>query len=136
MWGLETVNHNRLMSNDIWAMRCAYGVEAARSNIVTQISSVFSAYGIEVDPRHLSLIADYMTFDGGFKPMNRIGMEDTSSTFLQMSFETTVHFLKQAAMAQTEETMSSPSANLVLGRPIQHGTGSFSLLVKNRSPSM
>jgi hypothetical protein len=31
----------------------------------------FQAYGIEVNPRHLSLVADYMTFDGTYKPFNR-----------------------------------------------------------------
>jgi DNA-directed RNA polymerase I subunit RPA1 len=97
LWRLNRVNHNRLMSNDIWAVRCAYGVEAARSNIVEQIRPVVGAYGIEVDPHHLSLIADYMTFEGGYNPMNRIGREGSNSPFLQMSFETTTH-LTQASL--------------------------------------
>ena len=56
MWQLEQVDHNKLLSNDIWAIRCAYGVEAARNTIVGQIRAVFGVYGIEVDPRHLSLL--------------------------------------------------------------------------------
>jgi DNA-directed RNA polymerase I subunit RPA1 len=130
LWELDNVDHNRLMSNDIWALRCAYGVEAARSSIGQQVTSVFGAYGIEVDPRHLSLIADYMTHDGGFKAMNRIGIEGSSSTLLQMSFETTVHFLRQSAIRNTRDTLDSPSANIVMGRPIRHGTGAFTLLTK------
>ena len=129
-WKLERVDHSRLASNDIWAMRCAYGVEAARNNIVEQIRSVFGAYGISVDPRHLSLIADYMTFDGGFKPMNRIGMNDISSPFLQMSFETTANFMTDAAMHGRKEPLMSPSANIVIGRPVRHGTGAFDVLSK------
>jgi DNA-directed RNA polymerase I subunit RPA1 len=69
-----------------------------------------------------------MTFEGGFKAMSRIGMAESSSVFLQMSFETTANFLKQAAVANDMDTMSSPSANIVLGRPIQHGTGMFDVL--------
>ncbi len=130
IWQLESVDHNRLLSNDTWAVRQAYGVEAARNNIVDQIRGVFGAYGIDVNTRHLYLIADYMTFDGGYKPMNRNGMETCSSAFLQMSFETTVQFLKTAALAQKVEEIQSPSANIVVGRPVQHGTGSFSLLCK------
>ena len=38
-----------------------YGVEAARSTIIQECVSVFGAYGISVNPRHLGLIADYMT---------------------------------------------------------------------------
>jgi DNA-directed RNA polymerase I subunit RPA1 len=130
IWKLDSIKHDELISNDIWAVRCHYGVEAARGSIMGQIRSVFGAYGIEVDPRHLSLIADYMTYDGGFKPMSRIGMEDSSSTLLQMSFETTAHFLKRASMANSVDSIESPSANIVLGLPIKHGTGCFSLLAR------
>jgi DNA-directed RNA polymerase I subunit RPA1 len=129
IWKLERVDHNRLMSNDIWAVRCAYGVEAARNTIVDQIRSVFGVYGIEVDPRHLSLIADYMTFGGDYTPMNRTGMREASSPFLQMSFETTAQFLTYAALKGNSDALNSPSANIVVGRPIRHGTGAFSLLV-------
>jgi DNA-directed RNA polymerase I subunit RPA1 len=135
LWILEgsVVDHNRLLSNDIWAIRCAYGVEAACNTIVRQIRGVFGAYGIEVDPRHLSLIADYMTYEGGYKPLNRIGMEEMTSTLLQMSFETTAHFLTQAACGGRKDELESPSANIVLGRPIKHGTGAFDVLVKSTS---
>lgn len=85
IWKLtNVVDHHLLVSNDIWAIRCAYGVEAARMSIVSQISGVFAVYGISVDPRHLSLIGDYMTYDGGYKAMNRTGMMANSSPFLQM----------------------------------------------------
>jgi DNA-directed RNA polymerase I subunit RPA1 len=133
LWRLESsvVDHNRLLSNDIWAIRCAYGVEAACNTIVSQIRGVFGAYGIEVDPRHLTLIADYMTYEGGYKPLNRIGMEEMTSTLLQMSFETTAHFLTQAACGGRKDELESPSANIVLGRPIKHGTGAFDVLVKS-----
>ena len=55
IWQLEesVVDHTQLVSNDIWAIRCAYGVEAARMSIADQIRGVFAVYGISVDPRHL-----------------------------------------------------------------------------------
>jgi len=129
-WALDEdfVDHARIMSNDVWAVREAYGVEAARRNIVDQVKGVFFAYGITVDARHLSLIADYMTFQGGYKPMNRIGIQNSSSPFVQMSYETTTAFVKKAAMSGTSDNLASPSGGIVLGKPIQTGTGSFSLL--------
>jgi DNA-directed RNA polymerase I subunit RPA1 len=128
MWKLDNVDHNLLTSNDIWEIKCAYGVEAARNNIVQQIKAVFKPYGISVDHRHLTLIADYMTFEGGYKPMNRGGMADISSPFLQMSFETTANFMTEAALYGRKEPLMSPSASIVVGRPIRHGTGAFDLL--------
>jgi DNA-directed RNA polymerase I subunit RPA1 len=69
------IDVNKLRSSDIWAMMQAYGVEAGRACIVEEIGNVFASYGIAVNPRHLTLIADYMTFDGTFRPMNRLGMD-------------------------------------------------------------
>ena len=130
IWTMDGVKHNELSSNDIWAVRCAYGVEAARMSIVDQIRGVFAVYGIEVDMRHLTLIADHMTYNGGYIPMSRFGMADASSSFLQMSFETTANFMVEAAMNNKEDAMNSPSANIVLGRPIKHGTGAFECIAK------
>lgn len=54
--------------------------------------------GIEVDPRHLSLVADYMCFEGVYKPLNRHAIQSNSSPLQQMTFETSFKFLKQATM--------------------------------------
>ena len=99
-------------------------------SIVEEIRGVFAVYGISVDPRHLTLIADYMTYDGGYRAMNRIGMASAGSSFLQMSFETTANFMVDAVLNNRKEEMMSPSANIVLGRPIKHGTGAFECIVK------
>ena len=59
---------------------------------------MFGVYGIEVDPRHLSLVADYMTFDGQYRAFNRIHMGNNASPLQQMSFETTCSLMKNAAL--------------------------------------
>lgn len=57
----------RLACNDVHAMLTTYGVEAARATILKEVQAVFGAYGIGVDPRHLGLIADFMTHTGGYR---------------------------------------------------------------------
>ena len=57
----DIIDVNQIRSNDIGAVLKTYGVEAARSTIIQECVSVFGAYGISVNPRHLGLIADYMT---------------------------------------------------------------------------
>ena len=47
--------------NDVSAVLNTFGVEAARASIVHEIGSVFGAYGIAVNARHVSLVADFMT---------------------------------------------------------------------------
>jgi DNA-directed RNA polymerase I subunit RPA1 len=120
---------NHIYSNDIASILVTYGVEAARCVITKEIAQVFSAYGISVDARHLSLIADYMTFEGGYKAMNRIGIESNPSPFLKMSFERTLHFLTQCLKMGHEDDLSSPSSRLVVGEIVPGGTGSHEIKI-------
>ncbi|KAJ1458020.1 hypothetical protein M885DRAFT_461604 [Pelagophyceae sp. CCMP2097] len=125
----DAVDLSALESNDIAGMLKHYGVEAARACIVREISGVFGVYGISVDPRHLSLIADSMTQGGGYKAMNRNSMALASSPYLQMSFETTAQFLTSAALANGTDHLQSPSARIVMGQPTKIGTGLFDIVV-------
>ncbi|TDG42262.1 hypothetical protein AWZ03_011321 [Drosophila navojoa] len=121
---------NRLYSNDIHAIARTYGIEAATQVIVKEVSNVFKVYGITVDRRHLSLIADYMTFDGTFQPLSRRGMEHSSSPLQQMSFESSLQFLRSAAGFGRPDELNSPSSRLMVGLPVRNGTGAFELLTR------
>ncbi|CAH0486361.1 unnamed protein product [Peronospora farinosa] len=129
IWGFDDIlDVNNLATNDIYQVLQTYGVEAARASISKQITDVFGVYGISVDPRHLSLLADYMTTQGGYMPLNRMGMNYKGSSLQQITFETSMKFLSQAALGGLVDKLESPSARLVLGQPPRVGTGSFSLL--------
>ena len=121
---------NKIRTNNIYAMLQTYGVEAARASIVNEVVGVFEVYGIEINPRHLSLVADAMTQDGGYRAMNRMGLRSNASPFLKMSFETTFEFLKHAVISGDHDPLLSSSARLVVGQASMGGTGSFSLLKK------
>ena len=116
--------------NNIHDMAKYYGIEAANKTIIREIAGVFDVYGIEVDRRHLSLIADYMTFEGTYRPFNRIGINNHHSPLQQMTFETAMGFLRQATLSGKTDSLTSPSACIVLGKPTLGGTGSFSLIQK------
>lgn len=54
VWSLGDVfDVNKIASNDIAAIGRCYGVEASRQAITREIKTVFGAYGIAVDARHL-----------------------------------------------------------------------------------
>ncbi|XP_017875380.1 DNA-directed RNA polymerase I subunit RPA1 [Ceratina calcarata] len=126
----RSLDLNRLYSNDIYAISQTYGIEAANRVIIKEVKDVFKMYGITVDSRHLSLIADYMTFDGRFQPLSRKGMEDSASPLQQMSFESSLNFLRNATLHGRRDNLVSPSSRLMLGQPCKSGTGACSLLVK------
>ena len=124
----DVLDLDRLYSNDIYAVMRQYGVEAARTAITKEVQSVFAPYGISVDYRHLSLIADYMTVHGDYRALNRGGMDSNASAFQKMTFETSMQFLTSAALVGDTDWMQSPSACIVMGKPVNCGTGSFELL--------
>ncbi|CAJ1057951.1 LOW QUALITY PROTEIN: DNA-directed RNA polymerase I subunit RPA1 [Xyrichtys novacula] len=123
----DILDINRLYSNEVHAMAKTYGIEVALKVIEKEIKDVFAVYGIEVDPRHLSLVADYMCFEGVYKPLNRHAIQSNSSPLQQMTFETSYKFLKQATMLGSHDQLASPSACLVVGKVVKGGTGLFEL---------
>jgi len=124
----DVLNADAATCNDIVAILNTYGVEAARNMIASEVNAVFAAFGITSDARHLGLLADYMTFLGGYRPLNRMGIATNCSPFLKMSFETTATFLEQATLAGDTDDMRNPSACIVLGKPVPTGTGSFDVV--------
>ncbi|XP_060534610.1 DNA-directed RNA polymerase I subunit RPA1 isoform X2 [Cylas formicarius] len=124
----DLLDLNKLYCNDIHKMAETYGIEAASKILVKEVKDVFNVYGIKVDARHLSLIADYMTFTGHYEPMSRKGIEKSASPLQQMSFESSLAFLKEAIIKAKQDDLSNPSSSLIIGKPCEIGTGSFHLL--------
>lgn len=117
--------------NSVHAMLNTYGVEAARETIIREINHVFKSYGISVNIRHLTLIADYMTHTGGYRPMSRLGgIADSTSPFAKMSFETASKFILHASQYGEADNLETPSARICLGLPVKMGTGCFDLMQK------
>ncbi|XP_047128509.1 DNA-directed RNA polymerase I subunit RPA1 isoform X1 [Hydra vulgaris] len=131
LWKYPNVlNLNTIYSNDIHAIAKAYGIEAARSVLIKEVQDVFQVYGIQIDPRHLSMIGDYMTFEGVYKSFNRNAIQPNPFPFQKMSFETSINFLRSATAFGELDDLGSPSSRIVVGRVIGTGTGMVDLLPK------
>jgi DNA-directed RNA polymerase I subunit RPA1 len=98
--------------------------------MIREIVSLFGAYGVKVDYRHLYLIGDYMTFGGDIKAMNRNWMSFSASPFLRMSYETSVKFITNSALHCEVDKCVSPSSNIILGQAPRLGTGMCDLLME------
>ncbi|KAH9411557.1 RNA polymerase [Ordospora pajunii] len=125
---LDVIDIYNSESNDIYNVYQVLGIEAARHSIVNEVKRVFDVYGISVDARHLLLIADYMTRNGEYTPFNRSGLGASDSPFLRMSFESCYNIIQSNVIFHQEDNLFVPSASLVVGNPVECGTGSFSLM--------
>ena len=127
---LDMLDFDRMTTNDIDSMLRHYGVEACRASIILEMEAVFKGHGITVDLRHLNLIADTMTRAGGFRPFNRYGaIQASTSPLLKMSFETTTAFLRDALLDSDHDDLLCPSARLVVGNLGRMGTGAFDIMM-------
>ncbi|XP_047072217.1 DNA-directed RNA polymerase I subunit 1 [Lolium rigidum] len=129
-WALQDIlKIQDVKSNDIHAILKTYGVEAARATIIHEVNAVFQPFGIDVNKRHLSLVADFMTSGGSYRPMSILGMAQfCTSPFGKMSFEQATRFISEAAFYGEVDTLDGPSASVSLGKPAKMGTGCFGLL--------
>lgn len=126
----DVINPHSLYTNSVHDMLMLYGVEAARSTIIKEISGVFISHGIAVDNRHINLIADAMTHSGSYKAFSRHGLvKEGGSVLSKMSFETVMGFLKDAVLYGENDDLSGPSARIVAGRRSNIGTGSFDIVM-------
>ncbi|KAL7258614.1 hypothetical protein ACSBR1_004685 [Camellia fascicularis] len=132
LWEMQDdIDVTRIYSNNIHAILSTYGVEAARETILREVKHVFQIYGVEIDYRHLSLIAEFMTHSGGYRPMSRHGgIAESISPFLKMSFETASKFIVEAASHGMSDNLETPSSRICLGLPVKMGTGCFDLMQK------
>lgn len=126
--GHELVDFDRLETNDMYGILNIYGVEAVRVSLIKEFVKVFDAYGIPVNIRHLSLIADYMTIHGGYRGFNRRSIIDCPSPFQRLTFETSINFLLNDALNASVEEMKNPSAAVALSAMTEGGSGGFQIL--------
>merc|ERR1711904_715310 len=79
-----------IKTDDVLGTQRILGIEAARNTIIDELLYVMIPYGIYIDRRHISLLADSMTFKGFVYGITRSGIKKTNRTVLLLaSFEKT-----------------------------------------------
>ncbi|MEM3227861.1 MAG: hypothetical protein QXR58_03210 [Candidatus Micrarchaeaceae archaeon] len=128
---IEGVDKNRVYSNNILEVMKVYGIEAARNMIARELSSTIKEEGFTTSFRHLSLVADAMTFYGVVKGVGRHGVAGMKgSVFAKAAFEETVKHFVNAAIAGEKDPLSGVAENILIGKQISIGTGFVKLAVR------
>ena len=132
---MKGVNRNKTFSNDIHDVKGVLGVEAARQTIINEIKNVLQTQGLDINDRHLQLIADAMTSSGTVKGVTRMGIiTDKASILARATFETPDKQFVNATIKGAEDELTSVIENILLNQPIPVGTGLPGLLVKVTGP--
>ena len=128
---VEGVDTSRTRSNNISEIADVLGIEAGRNAIIQEALSTLNEQGIGVDVRHIMLVADMMCMDGEVKQIGRHGIAgEKESVLSRAAFEVTVNHLLDAAIANEVDELNGVTENVIVGQPIQLGTGDVKLVAK------
>ncbi len=132
---IEGVDCKRTKTNNIAEIASTLGIEAARAATIDEAYATLKEQGISVDRRHIMLVADIMCMDGEVKQIGRHGIAgEKESVLSRASFEVTVNHLLDAAIAHEFDELSGVTENVIVGQPIQLGTGDVKLMVRRVPP--
>ncbi|MBS3101543.1 DNA-directed RNA polymerase subunit A'' [Candidatus Woesearchaeota archaeon] len=128
---LEEVDAYRTTTNNIFEIEQVLGIEAARQAIINEIFKVIESQGLNVDVRHIMLVADTMCVSGTLKGITRYGVvSEKSSVLARASFETPIKHIINAALVGEVDNLNSVVENVMVNQPVPIGTGLPSLTVK------
>jgi len=118
-------------SNNIIEVEKTLGIEAARQTIIHEITYTMQSHGMSIDARHVMLLADLMTFRGEVLGITRHGLAKMKESVLMLaSFERTADHLFDASFYGKKDAISGVSECIIMGIPMNLGTGMFKLLQK------
>ena len=129
----EGVDPTRIKTNNISEIGEVLGIEAARNAIINEATDTLREQGLSVDVRHIRLVADIMTVDGELKQIGRHGVSgEKASVLARAAFEVTVNHILDAAIRGDVDDLKGVTENVIVGQPIQLGTGDVTLVAIKR----
>jgi DNA-directed RNA polymerase subunit A" len=129
--GIKGIDISKIETNNLHEVENVLGIEAARELLTKEIKKVLDEQGLDVDFRHIELVADIMTRTGEVRQIGRHGVTgEKTSVLARAAFEVTVkHLLDSSARGDLEE-FRGVVENIIIGQPIKLGTGMVELLMK------
>jgi len=128
---LPFVDETRTATNDLFEVEKVLGIEAARQTIINEVFKVIESQGLNVDIRHIMLVADTMTVEGKVNGITRYGVVNQKTSVLaRASFETPINHIINAAMVGEVDYLNSVVENVMLNQPTPSGTGLPQLITK------
>jgi len=121
---ISGIDPMRTVTNHIHETAKTLGIEAARNVIIHEAMGVLEEQGLDVDIRHVMLVADIMTVTGDVRQIGRHGISgEKSSVLARAAFEITVPNIVEAAIKGESDPLKGVTENVIVGQSIPIGTG-------------
>ena len=118
------VDPRRVYTNNIHEIEEVLGIEAARTALIKEMKDVLEEQGLDVDIRHIMLVADIMTQTGRVRQIGRHGASgEKPSPLARAAFEMTTQMLFDAAARGEVDKLLGVTESVIVGGIIRMGTG-------------
>ncbi|MGQ4834042.1 MAG: DNA-directed RNA polymerase subunit A'' [Candidatus Asgardarchaeia archaeon] len=137
MLKIPEVDGTRIETNNILEIAEVLGIEAARNAIIKEAKHVLDEQGLDVDIRHIMLVADLMTMNGVVSQIGRHGVSGSKAGVLaRAAFEVTVKHLLEASVQGVSDELKGVVENVIIGQLVPIGTGAVELLMSHQKRRM
>jgi len=126
------IDMTKSYTNDINDILRYFGIEAVRAHIIKELIVLIKSSGSDtyVDPRHMSLIADWMTMFGFITPFTLKGMKyHKLGPLANAALREPTKALQEDAMMNKIDYLNNVSSAITVGNPIKLGTGVVDLII-------
>ncbi|GLB33325.1 putative DNA-dependent RNA polymerase [Lyophyllum shimeji] len=114
----EGVVGEQTSSNHVIEVAQVLGIEAARKTIINEIQYTMKSHDMIIDPRHVMLLGDVMTYKGEVLGITRFGVAKMKDSVLMLaSFEKTTDHLFDAAAFGKNDSIAGVSESIIMGNP-------------------
>jgi len=121
---ISGVDTSRTTTNNVHEIAKTLGIEAARNALTNEAKGVLEDQGLDVDVRHVLLVADMMTATGEVQQIGRHGISGKKASVLaRAAFEITVPNIVEAAVKGESDPLEGVTENVIVGQSIPIGTG-------------
>ncbi|ORX39191.1 putative DNA-directed RNA polymerase iii largest subunit [Kockovaella imperatae] len=116
--GTDGVDALRTRTNHVMETAEVLGIEAARQTIYDEIQHTMQSHGMSIDPRHVMLLGDVMTYKGEVLGITRFGVQKMKDSVLMLaSFEKTTDHLFDASLFSKRDEIQGVSECIIMGTP-------------------
>ncbi len=125
---IDGIDTSRITTNNVYEVWQTLGIEAARNALIREVTNTLEEQGLEVDMRHIMLVADLMTSKGHLQQIGRHGIAGTKTSVLaRAAFEITVPTIAKASLEGQVESLKGVTENVIVGATVPIGTGMVEL---------
>lgn len=129
----EALDYNSLYCNSPVACSSRFGIDYGSMILASEVWRIMRSNNTYIDPRHISILADFMTHRGYLVPINRHGLNRLNTDpIVRCCFEQATDVFRNAALFNETSVMNSVSERLVFGQPVLLGTGTVE--IRERDP--